>query len=288
MTYLETLESELTSAGIPRARRRRIVAEFADHLHEDPSAQLGAPRELARQFADELGTRLARGSAFRTFAALAFVGVTLGAMLLAVGRMRALTMSARNSTPTPGWAAAIMMFSVLAAQVALAAGGTALLRAWWLRSRRVISAQDATVLARRSAVGVAAGMVALLVLPTMAVAFHRQAGTTWTTIAWILTGAGFCAFAATLPSLLAGMRVRPRVEGQAGDLIRDLGPWAPAGLTPLRVALIVALAIVVALGALGLVTDDPYDGLARGMADAIACLAGFAILGGYLGLRTAR
>ena len=45
------------------------------------------------------------------------------------------------------------------------------------------------------------------------------------------------------------------------------------------------LAIVVALGALGVVTDDPFDGLARGLADAIACMAGFVVLGRYLGLR---
>ena len=34
-------------------------------------------------------------------------------------------------------------------------------------------------------------------------------------------------------------------------------------------------------------TDDPYDGVARGIADAAACMAGFIVLGRYLGLRTA-
>ncbi len=87
MSYLNDLESELTATGIPARRRRRILAEFADHLHEDPSAELGAPRDLARQFADELGTSLARKAAFRAFAALAFAGVGLVAMFLAVGRV---------------------------------------------------------------------------------------------------------------------------------------------------------------------------------------------------------
>lgn len=40
------------------ARRRRIVAEFADHLSSDPGSEerLGSPAALARQFADEVGS----------------------------------------------------------------------------------------------------------------------------------------------------------------------------------------------------------------------------------------
>lgn len=287
MSYLNDLESELQAIGIPLGRRQRIVTEFADHLHEDPSAKLGAPKELARQFADELGTRLARTSALRAFGALAFVGTVLLAMLLAVGRMRGLTLSAQNHTPTPGWAAPILMFSVLAGQLALAAGGSALLRAWWLRGRPVINTREAIVLARRSAVGAAGGAVALLALPTLAVAFPQQAGTTWTTAAWILTGLGYIALVAVVPSLRAGMRLRPKVDGPAGDLIDDLGPWTPKGLTPARAAWLLALAIVIVLAAAGVVADDPYDGIARGLLDAAACMTGFIVLGRYLGLRTA-
>ncbi len=144
------------------------------------------------------------------------------------------------------------------------------------------------MLARRSAVGVAAGAVALLALPALALAFPRQAGTAWTTTAWVLTAVGFAALAAAVPSLRAGVRLRPDVGGQAGDLINDLGPWTPAALTPVRLAWLVALAIVVVLGAAGVVTNDPYDGLARGVFDAAACMTGFIVLGRFLGLRTAR
>jgi hypothetical protein len=35
----------------------------------------------------------------------------------------------------------------------------------------------------------------------------------------------------------------------------------------------------------GIVQSDPYDGLLRGLLDAAACLAGFGVLGRYLGLR---
>jgi hypothetical protein len=288
MTYLETLESELTSAGIPRARRRRILAEFADHLHEDANVELGAPRDLAHQFADELGARLARTAAYRVFAALAFAGVALVVMFLAVGRMRGLTIEGGTNTPTPSWAAPIMLLAAIAAQVALAAGGLALLRAWRLRRERTISRTDATILARRSALGLLAGAVTLAALPTAAVAFPRAAGSTWTTVAWIVAGVGLVALAAAVPAVLTGMRLRPDLDGRSGDLIDDLGLWVPAGITPWRCALVLALAIVVVATVAGVLTADPYDGALRGITDAIACLAGFAILGRYLGLRTAR
>lgn len=288
MTYLKALEDELAAAGIPASRRRRIVAEFADHLHEDPGAKLGAPRELAQQFADELGTRLARAAAFRVFGALAFAGLALAAMILAVGRMRGLTLSGHNHTPTPGWVAVIMMVAMLGAQVALAAGGAALLRAWRLRNAPVITAGDATILARRSAIAILGGLMALALLPACAVAFSHHVGSTWTTAAWVITAVGVLVLLTAVPTLLSGLRLRPDKAGAPGDLVDDLGGWVPAGLTPTRIALGLALAIVVLMGVVGVFTDDPYDGVARGLADGMACLAGFAVLGRYLGLRTTR
>lgn len=286
MTYLDTLDRELTAAGIPARRRRRILAEFADHLHEDANAKLGAPRDLARQFADELGTRLARAAAFRTFAALALVGIGLGIMFLAVGRMRGLTVQGGTHTPTPSWAAPILLVAALAAQVALAAGGLALLRAWRLRRESTISRADATILARRSALGLLAGAVTVAALPTAAVAFGHAAGSTWAAFSWTLAGVGLVALAAALPPLLEMVRLRPDVDGRPGDLIDDLGSWARDGLTPTRFALLLSAAIVVLASVAGVLTDDPYDGALRGITDAIACMTGFIVLGRYLGLRT--
>ena len=86
MNYLDTLESELKQAGIPPRRRARIIIEFADHLHENPEAELGAPRALARQFADELGTRLARSTAYWAFGALVVAATLLVVMFFEGGR----------------------------------------------------------------------------------------------------------------------------------------------------------------------------------------------------------
>lgn len=287
MNYLDALESELKATGVPANRRARILAEFADHLHEDANAQLGAPHDLARQFADELGTRAARNAAFRVFAVLAVAGIALAVMFLAVGRMRGVTIEGGTHVPTPSWAAPIMLVAALAAQVALAAGCLALLRAWRLRRERTISASDATILARRSALGLLAGAVTLAALPTAAVAFPREAGSTWTAFSWIIAAVGIAALVATLPAVVTGIRLRPDVDGGPGDLIDDLGSWVPAGLTPVRVAMLLALVIVVVATVAGVLTADPYDGALRGITDALACLAGFAVLGRYLGLRTA-
>lgn len=288
MTYLNALEDELTAAGIPASRRRRILSEFADHLHEDPSAQLGVPRELAQQFADELGTRLARTAALRAFAALTFAGISLVAMFAAAGGSRGLGLVRHHAPATPTWTAPILLVAAVASQVALAAGLLALLRAWRLREERVISATDATVLARRSAIGLLGGVLTLAALPACAVAFPHAAGHTWTVFAWIVAGVGCVVLAAAAPTVIGSLRLRPTTEGEPRDLIADLGGWVPPGLTPTRCALLLALGIAALLSAQGVIVDDPYDGAARGILDAIACLGGFVVLGRYLGLRTAR
>jgi hypothetical protein len=288
MTYLNALETELSDAGVPSGRRRRILAEFADHLHEDPAAELGPPKELARQFADELGTRLARTAAFRAFAALAFAGISLTAMFLAVGRWRALTLyGTHRHVTTPTWTMPIMLLTALAAQVAFVAGTLALLRAWRLRHERVIGRADATVLARRSAVGLTAGAVTMAMLPGIALAFPHTVGHTWKVLAWVLAAAAVIGLASVAPTVLGSARLRPASSGEPADLTTDLGSWVPAQLTPTRCALLLAAAIVVVLGLQGVVVDDPYDGIARGLLDGVACLAGFAFLGRYLGLRNA-
>lgn len=287
MTYMEAMEHELTTAGIPAGRRRRILAEFADHLHEDADARLGAPRDLAQQFADELGTQIARAAAFRAFAALAFSGLGVVAIVLAVGRMRGLTLSGYRQVSTPTWTTPILLVAALAAQVAFAAGSLALLRAWRLRHERVIRRPDAIVLARRSAVGLLSGAVTMVALPAAALAFPHTAGHTWSVLAWVVAGLAVVALASAAATVVGSFRLRPARDGEAGDLRADLGSWVPQALTPARCALLLTAVIVIVMALAGVATDDPYDGLARGVLDGLACLAGFIVLGRYLGLRTA-
>lgn len=283
--YVESLSRELARAGIRGRLRRRIVAEFADHLACDPGAELGAPSALARQFADELGTSRARAAAFRAFAALAFAGVLFAAAIASaagpggIGRI--------NLSPATS---AVMPACILAGQVAFVAGGLGLVRAFRLRHDSVVKTDEARLLARRAAVGLAAGVVTVLALPAIAVGASHSVSSAWRVYAFAATGAGIGAMLLAAPAVAAAVRVRPLLDGRAGDLFSDLGPLASPTLaaSPWRFALLVAFALALVTAAGGVAGNDPYDGALRGLFEAAACLAGFATLGRYLGLRAAK
>ena len=104
----------------------------------------------------------------------------------------------------------------------------------------------------------------------------------WTTATYASTSvAGLLLLAASVPAARAA-RFRPELAGSAGDVFDDLGF---ASGDPWRLAATVAVAVGAAVWLAGIVQGDPIDGLARGMFEAAACLAGFAALGRYLGLR---
>lgn len=298
MTYLDSLDLELKRAGIPARRRRRILTEFTDHLNENPAAELGAPLDLARQFADELGTRLARVTAYRAFAVLTVAAITLLVMFFDGGR----TMGGwvgyglhPTSAYMPWWWDPMMIVWFISAQVALASGVLASLRAWRLRHEAVITAADASVLNRRVAVALVAGAITMLLLPItdlIVSSWH------WTyLLAWDPSWWGYAAMIGgpvlivlllgMLPSVIAATRLRPSREGAAGDLTADIGPQLAERLnaTPLRMALALSMTIVLVMVALGIRTDDTIDGALRGLFDAGVCMTAFTTVGRYLGLR---
>ena len=284
MSYLDDFDSELTRAGIPSRRRARILAEFADHLHEDPEAALGAPRELAEQFRDELGTRLARQTAFWAFVVLTIAGALLVDAFFDGGRLWAgwIGYGPYPDAVDPTWYMVTLGTCAVTAQVALASGTLAVLRAWRLRHQAVISSADARILNRRAAVGLLTGAITMLVIPLSQV---RLLGYSYAW--WMHPGIGIAAIVMLLlplPSVLRAARLRPRNEDIAGDLTADLGTQG-TGMTPLHVSLILSALIVVVVTLIGVGSSDPIDGLARGLADAAACMIGFTVLGTYLGLR---
>lgn len=283
MSYPERLSRELSAAGIRGSRHARILAEFADHLECDPAAHLGEPATLARQFADELGTVRARRAAFVAFAGLAVAAVMLG-VGLATAQNRLLVAS---SVAGPPLGAVGMWMALIGAQVALAAGGLAALRAFRRRGSGVVARDEAGVLIRRSAVGVGAGVLTMAGFGLTAIALRGHPAGSWTTLALSLAGAGILTLLGTVPVLLAAARLRPLTAGSAGDVYEDAGPLMAHALRgrPWAFALAVAAGIAVVITAAGIAQADPFDGALRGLADGAACLLGFGVLGRYLGLR---
>jgi HAAS len=270
VSWLDELELELRQARIPVGRRRRIVAELEDHLTTEPGSEerLGSPAAIARQFADELGTVFARRAAFASFLAL----VPLGILFVALFALAAVYTTNVDAPVTIGLG--------LGTQLAFVGGTLALLRAWRTRSSGSIAGADARVLVHRAVLAVAGGAITVA---TLAIAVFQPRGVQWPVpaLAYATVGVGALTLTAAAALTARAAAVRPSSEGTVGDLAFDLGIDA----APWRIALVIAGAVALCIAVGGVVQADPIDGLVRGVADGLLCLAGFALLGRRLGLR---
>lgn len=270
MSWLDELQLELRSTGIPGARRRRIVEEFADHLASDPDFEerLGSPAELARLFADELSTVYSRRAGYAVFFALVPVGLLFGVLFSAT----ALYTTSVNAQVTGGL--------VIGTQLAFVGGTLGLLRAWRTRRAPVLTAAEASVIVRRAVLGIAGGAITVV---TLAFAAFQGRGVQWGVpeFAYTTVAVGALTLTAAAALTVRAAAFRPSREGRAGDLASDLGVDAPSW----AIAFAISFAVVVCIAVAGVAQADPFDGLVRAAADGLLCLAGFAILGRPLGLR---
>ncbi len=285
-SYVDQLDRELARAGMPAGRRRRICREIADHFSCDPSADLGDPAILARQFADELGTSRAREAALAAFGALAAAGTLFGAAFLAAGAASGFAVANTTARSTVLGYLAIALV-VLAPQFGLAAGALAAIRALRRRRELVLPHDECLVLARRAQVGLAAGLASMAGLALMAAEYGHGVASWWTVLALAAAGVGAAALLAAAPALRRAQSLVPAASGPAGDIFDDLGSFAPEPLRgrPWAFALAFAVAITIAITIAGVGQADGIDGALRGLLDGVVCLIGFATLGGYLGLR---
>lgn len=266
---IDELDGELRAAGVPAGRRRRIRLELEDHLACDPGADLGDPRELARQFADELGTAYARRAALASFGAL----VPLGLLFAAV-----FAFTAVYTTSAPPLLTAAL---VLGVQLAFAGGTLAVLRAWRLRRDPVVPAAEARVLLRRAGLGLGGGAITVAALLLLVSDYYPDVQWSSRSLAWVTVGVGAASLLLGAGALLRAARLQPVAAGPPRDLAFDLGIDAD----PWRLAFAIAGAVALCIALAGVVQADPIDGLARGLADGLLCLGGFALLGRPLGLR---
>jgi hypothetical protein len=276
--YLDALNRELLDVGIPIRLRRRILAEAEDHLRADDGAleRFGTPAEIANEFAAEIGSTASRRAAVGAFMALAFAG--------AVYTVSFVGAAVAGQPPPDTWpllAQLALVSAILAPQVSFVAGSLALVRV--LRRREpVLPIAELKVINRRTGVALVFGLVTMAALGVLALELRNDSADWW--VAFTLIGVALATPLLVLAAVPAAgaARFRPRVAGDPGDLFDDLGfgsmdPWRFAGSVAVGMGLVVFLAAAV--------QGDPFDGAVSGTAEALACLAGFAALGRYLGLR---
>ncbi len=267
---IDELDRELAAVGVPGRRRRRIRLELEDHLACDPGADLGNPRELARQFADELGTAYARRAGFAVFACLVPFGLLFGTLLLLA------SVHVGNPAPLP-----LMLALVVGVQLAFVGGTLAALRAWRLHRLPVIPGGEARILIRRAGLAVFGAGLALVPLGYFVSGFYPAFWWTVRILPWVTFGVGVAAVVLGTAAVVRAWRLLPVAAGETHDLAFDLG----IDIDPWRLAVVIVGAVALCITLAGVAQSDPIDGLARGLADGTLCLVGFAALGRWLGLR---
>ena len=281
--YLAKLAAELGSVGIRGAQRRRILAEAEDHLREsgEPGC-FGDPALVAARFADELATSGARRVAWGSVVALAPAAIGYAVLFSLPAAWPDIT--AARSVPI---AVAAALTMVLAPQVSFAAGLLGVAGAWRLRSRVTAPAPAVVLLRRRTGVALAAGATALLAVMVTTYEFSAWLPSWRIALSLSIAGVSLVPIAAGAVALRRTGSLRPQAAGDAGNVFDDLAPVldrVPLELRgrPWRFCLLFAAGVAaLALLGGGVLNEGPRNAVA----EFAAVCAGFAALGGYLGLR---
>ena len=265
--YLRELDRELHGVG---RRRRRILAEVREHLleagaDEDAARRFGPPQLIAARFREELGDERAR-----------FAVIVSTALALAVGVVSLLNPRVNEAPVSIAW-------TLLAQVIAVAAGLTL--------ARLVAGVRDRRLLVRGSGTAVAAALALLAV-----------ESASWTALAVVLPLGALAVLGVARAAPLAGP---PRAHGLHDDLaaVRELAPRLVASAIrfvdpPWRFGILAAVCAGLAAGVGHAATDGGMPTLSQlpltiagtlliAALEAAAALAGYVILGGFLGLRPA-
>ncbi len=186
MTYLDDLSRELAAHGIRGRTRRRIVAEFDDHLRSDAGAEqrLGSPREIANAFAAELGAQASRRAAVGAFGALGVAGAVYAASFVS---LQLATQPHDLFEPLLG--ALAFAAVIVCPQVAFVSGTLALVRAIRLRGERVLPTSELLAIRRRTTVALGSGLATMAALALFAYAFRPELPGWWVSLTYTSTAA---------------------------------------------------------------------------------------------------
>jgi hypothetical protein len=255
------LRAELARVGIRGRLSQRIVLELDDHLRCDPDAKLGAPREIAERFADELRVPRTRRSAYVGFAALALVAVAIMATAWGGG----------STVPgARGWIESLTGLGIIfGGQVSFVAGVLAL----WAAARRPHAVADLRLVQRRTGVALGAGGFALIAHASQVVAVQPYMSMLWLALAVPAT---------VVPAVALGAAAR----GLHGAVI--LTPALEPARRPFRWRLVIAVgaaAVTVMVVGSAFAEHSWVEGLSRGVLESIGFAFCFAIFGRRLGIR---
>ncbi len=287
MSWLEHLEHELTARGITGRERRRILLELRDHIECDPGCQdrLGAPRELAARFADELATHRARRCAWYVFGALAAAAFALVASQAALGRAGSYPGYTRGLSQALFLPAAFGM--LIGPQIALVAGTLAALRALRRRRATVLPAAEIALIRRRAWVALGAGFVTVAGIELYAVNFSAVLPMRWLVpTAGLAALAGVALFTASLTLARSGIVVSG-ASGEAGDVYDDVPAlrWGWLRRQLWRLGALGSLSVAVAMALFEAHAERSWsEGIQRGMLEGLAAAVGFVLLGRMLGM----
>jgi hypothetical protein len=258
---IDELSRELAVVGIRGRPRERILAEFADHRACNPEAELGDPRVLAAQFADDLATHAARRTAYATFGALAAVAVAVGIPQLTLPTVPDIT-----GGRSPLLAVAATLAMVLGAQLAFVAGCLAALRAV-----RFDGVEEVALIRRRSAVALAAGTVTAAGSALYAINFWNDVPRWWAALAVIAAASAAVPLAGSAWAFARAGAVRVSRRGTPRGLTADLGALA-------RPVVVGGAAAFAMFAATSVLEGSVVEGLIRGAFEASVFAACFLAL----------
>jgi hypothetical protein len=290
VSWLSEFEDELVARGIRPAARERLVAEFADHLACEQGSctrlaltRLGAAREIAGQYADELAADDARGGALAVFGALSCAAIALIVEQVTLGRLGYPGFDHGHSTALALIAIAAV---VLGSQVALVAGSLAAWRALRRRREAVLPAAEIALLRRRCRVGLSAGLVTTAGLLAYVVNFTAVLPVWWLVLSATLAAGATAALVAARQALVRSSSTLALASGPPGDVFDDIPPLRGLRSHPLRLCLLAALGtgVVVTLAEWH-AEHSLAEGLQRGIFEALALSVCFALLGRAIGAR---
>ena len=289
MSWLRQFEDELAARHVSPPARERLVAELRDHIACEQGAptRLGAPREIAGQYADELGAHATRAGALTAFAALAFAAVALVSSQLTLARI-----SGMSHYPgfDHGFSVALSLPAIVALlvgpQVALVAGTLAAWRALRRRRAAVLPRGEVALVRRRARIGLAAGIATMAGQLLYVANFAGVLPAWWLLLSGALAASALVALSLAWQGLSRGSATVVLATGDAGDLFDDVAPLRRLRDHPLILWFSAALACGGAVTLFEWHAERSLaEGLQRGAFEAVALSIGFVALGRAIGAR---